>query len=835
MNSFCSTLELQFQLAQFFDIMGSDGYALHHEISYFGDSKQVENEPCRGNEECIVLSNTFMSEVVKRLLCGNANSGDLSIETFKELGKTSAPSAATSSDKSMPKATSHSFLPETDSAASRTGGFDAEGQGKAPLASNGGIGSAAASAALRGSKSLDRKPVLNGGGIAAIAAAAAQNRGTQNSDDKEKVKNTAPVSGGLGIGGGLGAAAAAAAAAKGKQKSTMTPGGGGGIAAASAAAAAKVHQKATMTPAGGIAAAAAAAANGKQKSTTTPAGGIAAAAAAAAAAKGNHKSTTIPGGGGIAASAAAAVAIDPKKEGLCISSADRTNLEETLLKEAIGVGAVQAASSPRDLPSFYCLYLLTKRLDEICPGSDIVKSKEAAESMEGPVPSTKQQLLLRSLAISNQASSLGMVGWLEYGSSNPIERSPSLPLEVLQQLGYNFASDGSWHEACDVLGSLVMRCEQHLPSYHPTTLSAMLDLSAALSMINNNARAKAMIQTVSTLVGVYLSEHESMFFDSLRQRVEFENDAGKIFLLDSGIDPISMMHTFATTLRSQLSRDFLSLIGPDHRVLLVNHSLVADSFSILANCVYSGGNLKKKSTELHYWSVAYLHYQRVLRGWTKIARLSHPNAASAALSIARCLRELGRLNQALRILESLIGCLQTSSVCDDSMDEEVSMNHDSFSAFSFLPPPQKRTSNKHFSVSEFRKNQTLVLCLWTMATITADQSPDERGRVRALSLLHRASDTLRYLLLVHADVLDDSTRLVCFELYECVEQEARTLFEPLRLVHIPEERVPVTMKLKDSLTSMRRKRWQRAQQQSSKNGGTDNNSTQFLYPVQRLI
>jgi hypothetical protein len=878
--------------------MGSEGYSLHQELSSFGETKSEDNQASQGKKECSIERNNFLTtDIVKQLISMDGISSDSHNEKTDKSAKSFAGTTTTSAAAGTAQNESHSLPPKTEKTdpavggviagssaavaavaakASKSRGNDvapreggiaeiaaaaaknratqpssgdtdkvesaapsgglsiaaaaaaaAKGREKPTTSSGGGIAAAAAAAAKK-SKSQGNKSVLGGGGIAAIAAAAAKNRARQpSSGDTDKVESApAAPSGGLSI------AAAAAAAAKGKLKPTSS--GGGGIAAAAAAAAAAKASKSqgnkSALGGGGIAAIAAAAAKnratqataGEKANTKSAPPSIAAAAAAAAASKSKDELS--------------AAYVSSGHPTLRIDPTDKKKEETELLKEAMGVGAAQAASSPRDLPCFYCLYLLAKRLDEIYPTEKNHFKTEVAENSENPMPSMKQDLLLRSLAISNQASSLGMVGWLEYGSSNPLERRLSLPFEVLQQLAYNLASDGDWHKASDVLGSLVMRCEQHLPSYHPTTLSSMLDLAAASSMVYDNSHAKAMVQTVSDLVGVYLSEHEAMFFDNLQKQVEFESDASKIFLLERTSDSISMMQTFATTFRSELSRDFLALIGPDHKISLLNHSLVADAFAVLANCVSAGGNLEKENTNgsLHYWSLAYLHYQHALRGWTKIESLSHPNAASAAYSIARCLRELGRMDQALRVLGSLVACLQVSSGYDDSVDEEIEMNHDAFGTFSFLPPQSVASSqNMLFSVSEFRKEQTLVQCLWTMATMTVEQSPDERGRVRALSLLHRASDTLRNLL-HHADAMDDSTRLVCFEVYECVEQEAIALFEPLRLVHLPvsEKSVPVTMKLKDSLTSMRRKRWQRGQHPSS---GTGRNSTQILYPVQQLV
>lgn len=589
-------------------------------------------------------------------------------------------------------------------------------------------------------------------------------------------------------------------------------GGGGGIAAAAAVAAAA--KKRIATPSGsGLATAAA------KKGQDTPAGLSVVAAAAA--------------------TAASAMSVETKVEDSGKSNGAQNHnsaFELDILVAVMEEAASEASANPRDLPSFYCLYLLAKRLEELSStrtedaGQSETLNTQSKEKKavfaSGEMDTLSKRLLLRSLAISNQASSLGMVGWLEYGSSNPLERTLSLPFEVLQRLACSFAASNDWIRASDVLSSLLMRCEQHLPTYHPTTLSTMLDLAASVMMAYDYSLAKGLIQRVSYLLAVYLSEHEAMHFDKFRSRASFERN-GKKFHLDNGADALSMIKAFAATFHEELSRKFLSLIGPNHKITLLNHSLVADSFSVLANCLSAGEaekSLQKSSPSasghLYYWSLAYTHYQQALRGWVKVGTLAHPNAASAAYSVARSLRELGRLDQALKILGALVSSLQQH--CTSAEDED-----DSLATLTFLPPRSNYATRAEstFPLPACRKEQSLVLCLWMMAVLTVDQSPDERGRIRALSLLHSASDALRRVL-GHPDHvyndMDELTRRVCFELYECVEQEARDLFEPLQLIDMPPQKhetaKPKKHNVADLLTPMRRRRWH-AQNRSGRQKG----------------
>ena len=85
------------------------------------------------------------------------------------------------------------------------------------------------------------------------------------------------------------------------------------------------------------------------------------------------------------------------------------------------------------------------------------------------------------------------------------------------------------------------------------------------------------------------------------------------------------------------------------------------------------------------------------------------------------------------------------------------------------------------------REQTAALCFWMMATLTAEQNPDELGRSRALSLLHTASLTLKRVLSRNSsgngtNHVDDQTRLICLNLYERIEGEALDLFEPLEKI-----------------------------------------------------
>jgi tetratricopeptide (TPR) repeat protein len=641
------------------------------------------------------------------------------------------------------------------------------------------------------------------GGIAAMAAQAAlkKNSAKQSTDEAPK---KAPLV-------GIAAMAAQAALKRSEKKDEEAPKKApvGGIAAMAAQAALKRSEK-----------------KDEEAPKKAPVGGIAAMAAQAALKRSEKKDEEAPKKapvGGIAAMAAQAAL---KKNSL------KQSIDEAPKKAPVGgtaslilisavfeAGIPEAISNPRHLPAFYCLHLLVTCMQQLITDlPPLLKEKEVSLA---ELSIFSRRLLLRTLAISNQATSMGMIGWLEYGSSNPFDRALNLPFEVLQQIACNMAVEKDWTKASDILSSLLMRCEQNLPPCHPTTLSAMLDLAGALTEAKKDDFAKSIISGLLDLLSNFLSETESLFFDRRYYEDYHETNSNQVVAFDDCVDAVDIMQAFGINFHRELSRDFLKLLGSDNRIRLLNHSLVADSFSVLANCLSAseeidskipGSKTKPTSSEddtamsRYFWSMAYSQYDLALRGWTKVESLIHPNAASITLSIARCLRELGKLNQALKILETLASCLEqkvdeilaTAKATSFGSDQNsIQMNHyrsssSSMDRLAFI-------SRRHVPISAFasaspslqvitcEREQTTVLCLWMMAVLTVEQSPDEGGRCRALSLLHTASLTLQRALNIPDNYLDDHTRMVFLDLYDQIEGEALDIFEPLKAIQLMDE------------------------------------------------
>lgn len=103
-----------------------------------------------------------------------------------------------------------------------------------------------------------------------------------------------------------------------------------------------------------------------------------------------------------------------------------------------------------------------------------------------------------------------------------------------------------------------------------------------------------------------------------------------------------------------------------------------------------------------------------------------------------------------------------------------------FDTVSFLP--RLLASPSHRLIS-YEREQTTVVCLWMMAGLTVELSPDERGRGRATSLLHTASLTLQRIMKENGKSLDDHTCMIFLDLYNRIEREALDLFEPVRTTY----------------------------------------------------
>jgi hypothetical protein len=217
-------------------------------------------------------------------------------------------------------------------------------------------------------------------------------------------------------------------------------------------------------------------------------------------------------------------------------------------------GAEVISENCRDVPSFYCMHVISAFLAR-------AKHEEIPHTPEEMVELSRQ-CLFRCLSVSNQVASTGMMGWLEYGSSTHA-RDIERPFEIQHAVACNYAYRQMWGDAEDTLKALVMSLELQFPPHHPTTLAALLDLAAVSSVISNDTFANRTVKKVSQRLSLYLSEVEDRFLSRRDEYITDRQTDDAVFRIDDDRDWLSMMTTFVSTFASHLDRELVRIIGHD--------------------------------------------------------------------------------------------------------------------------------------------------------------------------------------------------------------------------------------------------------------------------------
>ena len=402
-------------------------------------------------------------------------------------------------------------------------------------------------------------------------------------------------------------------------------------------------------------------------------------------------------------------------------------------------------SHPRSVPALLCLH-------------EIFATRFWFSEMESD-REYATKALLRGLDVAFHACAVGMIGWVEYGSCDPLERSPERPLVIMGNLAAFHGSLGDWKSAVDVMESLVLRSEQQFPLYHPITLTSILDLAACLFNCDMKDQATKYVQRVSQRLSHYLGEQEQAYFvcnaennvDPIGRECQ-HNNRQEPFALDH----LEMLRAFSSTMRRMQGRKIAQVLGSSHPMSLLFHCFLGDTLSVLANCISSSRNVQNeydiwpfstfrtKRDEIldntcFIWEIAGNHYRTAMKGWVKLQGLHHPNIPVAAYGMARCLRELGRRDEALKILSSVVRSRKHKEIDSEVMSPDAD----------FMVSISKPTSfgGCQNSVSKGLKlsyDQSIALCLWSMAVYVIEEHPDEGGQIRALDLLRASSETLSH-------------------------------------------------------------------------------------------
>lgn len=452
-------------------------------------------------------------------------------------------------------------------------------------------------------------------------------------------------------------------------------------------------------------------------------------------------------------------------------------------------GCNAAAHNPRDVATFYCLYILfsyiVKRENDVMLSSLGFGVQKASD-----VSDFAQQCLLRCLKISNQAISTGMNGWLEYGCSSALDRLTERPFVVLRHLAYDLGRRNKWGDAECVLLALVVRCEQYLPLYHPTTLTSLLDLAVASSMVGKTSFAERIVSRAADRLSTYLTEMEHNYLSHLSLCSSGGKHGDTVFRIEHGRDAIFMLHAFVSLFQSHLSRDIFTLVGSENEIILTNHCFLADALSVLANCSAAARCLLSSASDsshndgAQYWQLAFTHYQRAFDGFARTKGLDDPSVARAAFGLARCLREFGESEKALQLLSLVVSYTEKTAAATSSVDpiEETKIDKEEPKKGLVTPPRfLPRSLNSKTSSDKIRasKHTSSARCLWLMAILSLDQAPNEEGRERAFSYLHAASVSLQSILNRLSDVDHGPTRSTCIQFLAMIEDEALQISEPV--------------------------------------------------------
>ena len=465
-----------------------------------------------------------------------------------------------------------------------------------------------------------------------------------------------------------------------------------------------------------------------------------------------------------------------------------------ILLAILQCGSNDISQNPRDFASYWCIYALFSFVLKI-------EDEESISSIREEKPyilDYARRCLLQCLTISNQSISTGMTGWFEYGSSSEFDLFTGRPFSILQKLVHGYASDQRWAEAESLCRSLVLCCEQHLPLHHPTTLTSLLDLSISSAMIGNHSFADRILNRAAERLSKYLFGMENLYISHLSKARSCNKPGQAVLRIEHGRDAIFELHAFASLLQKQLNRDMVSLVGMDNEVVVANRCLVADTLSVLANCTAAAhfflGSTSNKSDDCgrSYWRMAYRHYELCYNSLAASKDLDDPFVIRSLYGVARCLREFGETENALKLLsfvisfKSNVGGTPISDPSDrpttvpieesKGADDGIAKNHSSRTP-RFLPI--STWSNSGAYTNRISKSMSSALCLWLMSILSVDAKRDEEGRERAFGFLYAASLLLQAALHEASDTSDDSTRAMCLRFLSMIEDEAEQISEPM--------------------------------------------------------
>lgn len=259
-----------------------------------------------------------------------------------------------------------------------------------------------------------------------------------------------------------------------------------------------------------------------------------------------------------------------------------------------------------------------------------------------------------SLEIIYHANSIGMTGWLGYGKSTVLDRALERPYFTLSNLASFYASNQDWNASVAILKSLMLRCEQHLPRYHPISIVTILDVAAGLTELGKETIAQNYIRQARSRLAMYLYEQE----DACRRLQSIHSSRKEepyhYFKL-VGLDHYSMLRSFTQSMRLSLSRNMLKHIPNENCAKALNYCFVSDSLMVLGRCLKNARLDPGADNEIGMlFRLAGEEYRRSLNLLVLSKGPSHPNSISISCGLAYCLSELNKPDEGLNILSTVI-------------------------------------------------------------------------------------------------------------------------------------------------------------------------------------
>ena len=286
----------------------------------------------------------------------------------------------------------------------------------------------------------------------------------------------------------------------------------------------------------------------------------------------------------------------------------------------------------------------------------------------------------------------------------------------------------------ETLISLQLRCDQLLPTFHPIGIAAMTDYSALLLKIEQHQAALKFSSRASQKVALYLSKQEKSYFQLYDIAMKINNHHQRYKnKLARRLDQINMLRSFISNMKHLYTRRMLC-VGGNNPMSPLFLGLIGDAMSVLASILKLESELYNDlgSNDNHFleesrvlWNLAGSHYRNALQKWTKIYSPIHPNVISTACSMSRCLFEVGRTSEAIKLLASLLSATR-KDLCSE---EKINDHHH-----------QVKPSSLQL---EMRYQHSSAIAQWCIAVYTLKEICNEEGRMKALEYLHNAVESLK--------------------------------------------------------------------------------------------